>query len=271
MRRHDAAVEARVGARALGNRGWMVEDDVLLFRIPPDTLVRYALGEGLAVDAGPATHPAEIDLFCEGSIAAAVAALNGLYPFHGSSVVRNGHAIVFTGPSGAGKTTLCAALALAGYPLLADDLCVLEEAERGPPVVLPGRKQPKLWPDALDMTGAARGARVSPEYGKHFVEGLPRATTAVPLGAIVLLEQGRPGEPVLEPLTGGEAIAAWSAEHYCTAFLAAARGWDRAAIFRDAAAKAHSVPAWRLRLPRAAERFSSSLDFARTALERIAP
>ena len=264
LQRRAGHVEAALDGEALGRRTYLLKPGELLFRIPPDTLVHYRLGSGLTVDPGKGTHPAEIDLFCEGSIAAAVTAIAGLYPFHGSAVGVGGRAVILTGPSGAGKTTLATGLALAGMPLLADDLSVIVDGEDGPEV-LPWRKKPKLWPDAIAMTGAVKGRQVSPEYAKFFAEGLPRADQPLPLGALVLLEDG---ERSFGPLGGAAAIAAWSAEHYCSEFLALARRWDRAAVFADAAAKARSVPAWRLALPHAHGEYTANLDFARDAIER---
>ena len=264
LQRRAGHVEAALDGEALGQKTYLLKPGELLFRIPPDTLVHYRLGSGLTVDPGKGTHPAEIDLFCEGSIAAAVAALAGLYPFHGSAVAADGRAIILTGPSGAGKTALATGLALAGMPLLADDLSVIVDGESGPEV-LPWRKKPKLWPDAFAMTGAVKGKQVSPEYAKFFAEGLPRADRPLPLGGLVLLEEG---ERSFEPLGGAAAIAAWSAEHYCSEFLALARRWDRAAAFADAAARARSVPAWRLSLPHAHGEYTANLDFARDAIER---
>ncbi|HYC62034.1 MAG TPA: hypothetical protein VEK79_20955, partial [Thermoanaerobaculia bacterium] len=68
-------------------------------------------------------------------------------------------AVAFTGPSGRGKSTLVAALARAGHPLIADDMTVIElHGDR--PVVKPGFPRVKLWPDSAEAL-------------EHDVDGLP--------------------------------------------------------------------------------------------------
>ncbi len=55
-----------------------------------------------------------------------VRALRGLPSLHGSAVAKSGNAIVCIGDSGAGKSTVAAALCSIGFELLADDVVALE-------------------------------------------------------------------------------------------------------------------------------------------------
>ena len=75
---------------------------------------------------------------------------------HGSSVVRNGRAYVFIGPSGAGKTTI--ALMSTAYTVLGDDQCALSLDDRGAMV----RSLPRggVRPDMPTSDGEAPLARV---------------------------------------------------------------------------------------------------------------
>ncbi|WP_157093023.1 hypothetical protein [Paraurantiacibacter namhicola] len=218
---------------------WQLDPPAFRMRVQPDSMLGYAQGEGIIVDRGEQTHAQEIDLFCEGTMAAAVTALNGLYPFHASTVLGPRGAVMLAGTSGAGKSTLAAALALSGWPLLADDLSILLPHE-GRQHVLPWRKRLKLWPDIIEALGLAAGPMVSPEYPKHFVD-VPRADTAAPLSALVILADGLAG---LCAASAGEAMAAWTQEHYSSALLAAARGWTAADRFKDAAEKVAACPAF---------------------------
>lgn len=45
---------------------------------------------------------------------------------HSAVVEKNGHAIIFPGVPGAGKSTLCAALALSGWRLFSDEMALIE-------------------------------------------------------------------------------------------------------------------------------------------------
>ena len=83
---------------------------------------------------------------------------------HASAVRVGGKAVLFCGTSGAGKSTIAAALAQRGYPLITDDVCAIA-AEGAAPLVYPDGRQLKLWAHAierLDLAGAARRARAQP-------------------------------------------------------------------------------------------------------------
>ena len=245
---------------------WRMEGEEFCLRVEPDSWLQYRRGEGVSVAQGPATPDDEIDLFAHGTLAAAIVAMNGLYPFHGSGVLAPGGAVVLTGPSGAGKSTLAAGLAGRGLQLLSDDLTILLEREDDVPFVLPWTKRLKLWGDTLAMTGLRGAGLVSEGYTKHFVD-VPRAGEAAPLRAVVELAEG---ELAWERLSAGEAIAAWTADHYMSHVLAAARGWDRAARLADAAARVSETPAFRLTFPHDPAGFPELLDFAAARLREHA-
>ena len=85
----------------------------------------YLPGEGVAAERSAGADPAEEELWRFGSVYAAVACLNGLYPLHASAVAWEGRVHAFTGPSGAGKSTLVAGLGQRGLPLFCDDTLLL--------------------------------------------------------------------------------------------------------------------------------------------------
>ncbi|MDJ1181921.1 hypothetical protein [Roseofilum casamattae] len=71
--------------------------------------------------------------------------------FHASAIDSDRGAVIFLGPSGAGKSTLAAGLLKAGYPILADDLCVVGCSPDREPQVFPALAQIRLWNDALQQ------------------------------------------------------------------------------------------------------------------------
>jgi hypothetical protein len=83
----------------------------------------------------------------------------GLLPLHASSVSIKGKAIAIAGDTGAGKSTLAAALAGRGCSVLADDISIIDPQTMS---VLPGQRRLRLWRSALEQLG------ISPV-------GLPRA------------------------------------------------------------------------------------------------
>ena len=70
----------------------------------------YAPGQGIVIERPEAADPDEETLWLNGSVYAGVACLNGFLPLHASAVAVDGRAIAFTGPTGAGKSTLAAGL-----------------------------------------------------------------------------------------------------------------------------------------------------------------
>jgi hypothetical protein len=70
----------------------------------------------------------------------------GFPTFHASAVAVNGRAVAFVSRHGGGKTGLAAAMVQAGFPLLTDDLLVLEEGEGGWEA-RPSYPEMRMWPD----------------------------------------------------------------------------------------------------------------------------
>lgn len=75
---------------------------------------------------------------------------------HASACRRKGRTLLFCGRSGAGKSSLLAAMVRAGWQPLADDTCLIRFQGDGPPLVFPGIPQHRLWPEALDRLGLDR-------------------------------------------------------------------------------------------------------------------
>ncbi len=75
--------------------------------------------------------------------------LCGVPVLHGSAVTVAGRAVGFLGPSGIGKSVLCAELLRLGCGFVADDGLALEPAEDGGWCCLDGPPMMRLWPSGL--------------------------------------------------------------------------------------------------------------------------
>ena len=73
-------------------------------------------------------------------------------PMHGSCVQKDGRAILFTGVSGAGKSSIAAEAIRQGYRLVTDDVTPVSIKE-GVVVAEPSFPQQKLWEDAVRRGG----------------------------------------------------------------------------------------------------------------------
>jgi len=102
---------------------------------------------------------------------------------------------------------MAAALHARGYPLVTDDVLVLQEQTNGPPLVLPSYPQLKLWPDALEQTLKMKTdglPRVHPIIEKRVARLSTSVAHPIPLGALFAL---RLGERVqVRSLSGQEAF-----------------------------------------------------------------
>jgi len=143
----------------------------------------------------------------------------GILTLHASAVQIGGQALVFLGPSGTGKSTVCRLLSDVAEPLVDDSTYVLYQDDRG---WLVGDTRAEVYEDAF-LTGRTAG-----------LDG-------VPLRAVFRLRQAA--------ATRLERMPAWQT----CGCLVEALGWHRfrpaemnRAIFARLAAIARAVPGYRL-------------------------
>lgn len=137
----------------------------------------------------------DICTFLLGSAVGALLIQRGILVLHGSSMEKDGQAIVCLGHSGAGKSTLAYALLQQGWRLLADDLVAVNPDG----LVLPGIPRIKLWHDAAKAFGLDPAALSPIRQGMHkyllMGEALQRAPQAAALQAVYVIHQRSHGEP----------------------------------------------------------------------------
>lgn len=131
-------------------RVWLDEGDGS-FRL------RYSDGVEFGVDrrgtrvwaSGPeGAIPEYLAVYLLGPVLGFVLRLRGIACLHASAVVADNRALAFLGFPGAGKSTLAAAFALAGFPVLSDDILPLRETD-GQFLAQAGTPRLCLWPDAV--------------------------------------------------------------------------------------------------------------------------
>lgn len=90
-----------------------------------------------------------------GPVFAFVLRLRGFTPLHASAAVIAGHAVAFVGTGGAGKSTIVGALAREGYPILSDDVAVVEEISEQF-CLRSAYPHARLWPDSVSILFGAK-------------------------------------------------------------------------------------------------------------------
>ena len=117
------------------------------FLLEVDHIASYYVSNGNKIMVDPLKKRAdkEVRLFLLGSAFGALFIQRGLLPIHGSTVKFGNSATIFTGLSGAGKSSIAAYFVNKGYSFLADDISIIDNDIN----VIPGFPKMKLWNDVL--------------------------------------------------------------------------------------------------------------------------
>ncbi len=107
----------------------------------------------IVIDPQSGADPRAIELFLTGSCFGAYFIMNGFLPLHAGGVLSSNGAILFTGVSGAGKSTTVAAMnKLKQFSIISDDICPVLFKE-GSCYAVPFYKELKLWRNSLNFLG----------------------------------------------------------------------------------------------------------------------
>ena len=226
-------------------------------------------GSDIAIRPLAAADPAALRLYTLGTAWGVLGYQRGWAMLHASAVMGPRGAVLFCGPERAGKSTIAAAMAERGCPLVSDDLSrvVPGRADR-PSAIYPSAVRHKLWSDAVD--GLALSAR---EQSRDLVqEGKFHLPTSrhvalehpVPLVGIYALRFGE--ALAIERETGGDAARMLLAETAYRPQIVERMG--RLAEQGVYAARiAAGVPIYRLTRPRDLAQVGSVCDAVRAHME----
>lgn len=107
-------------------------------------------GDSIIIEPKAGSVEGDIRLFLLGSCLGAILHQRKTLALHASAIVHDGKAVLFTGISGAGKSTTANAFRLCGHKILTDDICPIQFID-GKPYALSGYPQSKLWEDSLEQ------------------------------------------------------------------------------------------------------------------------
>jgi hypothetical protein len=169
--------------------------------------------DGRRLRCAPGESPPETwERFLIGQVLPFVALVSGLEIFHASSVVLNGGAIAFAGPSGAGKTSVALALRAGAASFLADDVLALES--RGDELLAhPGTPLAGIdWREARRLREAGNPAQDETLMAnrREQVVRVETTTEEAPLHALFFLDRRSdgPSDPRFEAITDPHTLLA---------------------------------------------------------------
>jgi hypothetical protein len=178
-----------------------------LLRIPG--LASYLVSHGRDIVVYPETGALSLDVraYLLGTLFVVLCQQRGLLPLHASAVSSRQGAVAFLARSGQGKSSLAAHLAQRGFPVLADDVCLIDLTPADKAMVIPAAPWLKLWRNSLHHLGRqAEGLeRVFSEDDKYRWP-LQSPLNPEPIGALVFLEFEDRSEPAIQELSPLEAI-----------------------------------------------------------------
>lgn len=107
-------------------------------------------GKEILVDIHPEAQLKDVKVFLYASVFGGLCHLRHTLPLHAGAIMHKGEAYLFTGNTGAGKSTTVAALQKRGYAVLTDDLAPVKFNASNQATISQGISRIKLWGDALD-------------------------------------------------------------------------------------------------------------------------
>lgn len=113
------------------------------------TVFRVTHGSLIEADIMPGEAESYVAVYLLGSCMGSILIQRGFMLLHGSCVTNGRHAVLITGDSGAGKSTMAAEFLKHGWKLITDDVTTVFDVETSP-MVRSSYPSQKLWRDALE-------------------------------------------------------------------------------------------------------------------------
>ncbi len=179
-------------------------------------------GEQIIVQPSSQLNFRTIKLYLLGTAIGVLLMQRGIVPIHGSTVAINGCGVIFTGVSGAGKSTMAAALHKKGYPLLADDISAVTCDQDGIFRVQPGYPQQKLCQASADIIDINTQAydRISEDRNKYAIPvSAGFRKLPVPIAGVYIINVNQCADLSIVPFKGIAKLAIIMGNTYRAEFI----------------------------------------------------
>ncbi len=170
---------------------WELDGSRFLLCIPDVARFLLSNGREIAFELLGDTTDADVAIFLIGTVFGALLHQRRQIVLHASAVRVGDKAALFCGASGAGKSTIAAALGRLGYPLINDDFCAITVDGAGNVLVQSDGRKLKLWANSIEKLdlAARRGDPVRTCLQKYYVDPEGAHCEPLPLGVIYVLRE----------------------------------------------------------------------------------
>jgi hypothetical protein len=234
----------------------------LLIDIPAAGRFLVRSGKEIVVDPVPSSDDDELSAWLLATAFTLLCHQRGITPLHASAIDLADGCAVFAGDSGDGKSTIIAALAQRGYPVVCDDVCFLQPGPDGYVRVWPGLCRIRLWEDAKAALGYESAGLERETHGrsKYLIPVTPPENLAQPrrLHRVYELRSTDSGAPGVTRLRGAAAVEVLM-QNVFGRHGAEYMGYKPQAFFTCAAAAAE-VEVFRFSRPLGFEFFEKGID-----------
>lgn len=231
-----------------GTYSWRSASDQFLFEVAEVARFQVKGGSQIIFER-LSTDDVLLKLYLLGSVIGALWHQRGRLPLHAGGVVIDNLAWAFVGNSGAGKSSLVAALSeVAGAGYLSDDVCIIDVPNNRSPVAWPGLARLRASPElcaALRLEDPLFVGAQDP-FGKHaMMAPWEQPLSAIPLAGVIVLEAtATPATPAMEQLTAAASLSAILEHTYRPEYLATE---GQELHFQQCAALTRQIRVYRLR------------------------
>jgi hypothetical protein len=178
-----------------------------LLRIPGIASYLASDGRDIVVAPEPDARPLDVRAYLLGTLFVILCHQRGMLPLHASAVAGNRRAVAFLGHSGQGKSSLAAHLAQRGFPVLADDFCLIDFSASAEALVIPAAPWLKLWRNSLETLGRpAEGLQQVFSQDDKYRLPLDSPLQPEPIRTLVFLDSDEGSASRLEEISAVEAI-----------------------------------------------------------------
>ncbi len=181
---------------------WQVSDEQFLLKIEGVATYWASSSAEVWIDRHPDASDDDVRLWLLGSTLGFLLHLRRILPLHASAICTDKGAVLFTGISGAGKSTTLAAMVQQGYAMLADDVSGIVLDEKNRPLVLPAFPSSRLFADsAAKLKRSTEGvSQVKASLNKYLFPIDNFCAESLPLYRVYVLTNNGQSEIELQPV-----------------------------------------------------------------------